>query len=139
MAFIEYATNDPVLRRGQLLGRCGSAIPALCWAAMNLGFVIMSPFAKVYPSRSMYVFLCLLFTVVGQAIVWGGMNTLRRCEGWDSGIVSYLWSGGFATSLVVGGTGILPLTVIPWIAPITASVAKRRLLRRKRLKGGARA
>src|SRR5437879_3717203 len=136
MAFIENPTNDPVLRRGERLGRYGSMIPILSWAVMNLVLVIASPFAKLSPSKVAYVLLYLLFAVSGQVIVWMGMNKLRRCEGWDSGIVFYLWAGGFTTALVLVGTGIFPLAVLPLIAPIVATVAKRRMLRRKQVSNG---
>jgi hypothetical protein len=131
--FVSNPSNDPVLRRGERLTRYGSLIPALSLCLVNIAGAILHTIETYSITRVQYQSILLALTVVGQAIVWIGMDGLRRSQGWDSGILFYVWMGGLFTSLTVTFTGIFPPAVIPWIAPVVATVAKRRLLRRKRL------
>ncbi|MDI5965071.1 hypothetical protein [Streptantibioticus silvisoli] len=128
MAFIENPQNDPVLRRGERLGRYGSLLPV-----MGTFAVIFSTDLVRY-TKSEYLAAVLCLAAIGQTVTWVGMLSLKRSAGWDSGIIFYLWAGAFVTTIALYGTVVslfglrlfLP-ALIPWIAPITASVAKRRM------------
>ena len=136
MAFIRNPSNDPVLRRAERIARFGSMLPALGWALLNLFGGFLSMASRHALSRSQYVELVAALGAFGQIIVWVGMCRLRGCRGWSSGIDAYLWSGGMLTCLVVGGTllaaglpAACPAALIPWGAPLAATVAKRRARR----------
>ncbi|PWI45904.1 hypothetical protein [Streptomyces sp. ICBB 8177] len=131
MTFIINPTNDPVLRRGERLARYGSMIPML-----GVCLLFMSGIGVRY-TRTQYTAIILVAAFLGQVIVWSGMYTLRRCEGWDSGVVSYLWSGGLFTALAVCFTWVFPAALLPWIPPVVATVAKRRLVRRREVETGS--
>lgn len=130
MASIENPKCDPVLGRGERMGRYGSMIPffAVCLLFVVAGVVKTVTGAEI--SRTGYVWSILIPTAIGQVIVWLGMVDLRRCNGWDSGIVFYLWAGGFFTSLAICYAGIYWLALIPWVAPVVAGVARGRVGRR---------
>jgi hypothetical protein len=136
MAFIENPANDPVLRKAERIARLGSMLPALGWALLNLLGGFLSLASRLALSRSQYVEIVAALGVLGQIIVWIGMSRLRLCRGWASGIDAYLWSGGMLTFLVVGGTllaaglpAACPAALIPWGAPLAATVAGRRARR----------
>jgi CDP-diglyceride synthetase len=134
--WISNPDNDPVLRRGEVLSRYGSCIPLVALGVLNI-------IAATYHTATNHHFdwgvakaIILGFAALGQLMVWVGMEYLRRSAGWASGIVFFLWAGALFTSLTIGFTWIFPLTVIPWIAPIVATIAKARLTRRKRVEEG---
>ncbi|MDI5971810.1 hypothetical protein POF50_021150 [Streptomyces sp. SL13] len=119
--------DDPLLRRGEGAARIGSAIPF----GLTCLFFVLQGIIKAFggvdlPILSYYLSIAAA-CFVGQLIVWVSMFYLWRCEGWDSGVLFYLWAGGFFTSLSICYTWVFPAALIPWIAPITASVAKRRM------------
>ena len=131
--WISTPDSDPVLRRGEALGRYGSAIPALTLCALNIAAAVYHTATnRPFPWGPMLA-LTLGFTVLGQLMVWVGMEFLRRSGGWRSGIVFFLWAGALFTTLTIGFTGVLPLMVVPWIAPVVATIAKAR---RKRAEEG---
>lgn len=106
---------------------------------LNLFLTIAPPFVGSVITRSGYVASVIVFVIVGEVIVWIGMANLRSCGAWDCGITTYLWSGGLLTSIVVGGTLLsvssriaYAAALLPWVAPVVASVARRRLVRGRR-------
>lgn len=135
--FISNPANDLVLKRGERFARIGSAIPWLAVAVLNI--VAATVYAAMNRRLPWEAIVAAIVTLagLGQVMVWAGMECLRRSAGWDSGIVFFLWMGGFFTSGTFVYIGILPLAVIPWIAPIIATIAKLRLVQRKRVKEGA--
>ncbi|MBY8884887.1 hypothetical protein K7472_08500 [Streptomyces sp. PTM05] len=143
MAFIVNPNDDPEISRSERIARYGSMVPSLAWALLNFTLVLLSPLSKSLISRGQYVAVVLAFAVLGETVVWIGMNSLRRSAGWDCGIIGYLWSGALMTSLVAGGTlltigskATYVAALIPWIPPVVATVAKRRLLRRRGVGAG---
>ncbi|MEU6174431.1 hypothetical protein ABZ832_21230 [Streptantibioticus parmotrematis] len=137
MAFIENPDGNPFISRGERAVRYGSLLPILgCF------LVILSTDVVTY-SRLQYFAAAMAFVLTGQALVWVGMHFLRRGDGWDSGILYYLWAGGVMTTIATYGTAlavynaiVFPPALIPWIPPVVATVAKRRLLRRRGVGAG---
>jgi hypothetical protein len=136
--FIAASTGSPVLRRGERLGRYGSAVPIL-----GTFLVIFSTDVIRY-TKMQYLFAVIGISLVGQVMVWIGMENLRRCKGWDSGIVFYLWAGALMTTIAVYGTvlslygvTVFPPAILPWVAPVVGSLARRRLVRGRRGEGAA--
>ncbi len=112
-------------------GATASLIPALSVCVINVMGILLHALTWYEVTRNQYAYFILTFVFVGQALVWASIRYLRRCEGWESGITFYLWAGGFFTALAVCATAIFPLALLPWLAPIVASTAKRQLVRRK--------
>jgi hypothetical protein len=129
MAFIVNPTEDPVLRRGERMGRYGSLIPFLGVCVLSIAGGLARMITGETLTRPQYADAIGALVVVGQVVVWLGMHYLRRCLGWNSGISFYLWAGGFFTSLAICYTTVFPLALIPWVAPIVASLARRRMVK----------
>lgn len=128
--FIENPDGDVELRRAERLVRYGSVIPAIGLCVANIVGILVHAITVHQVTRSEYVSVILVSSAVGQTAVWAGLLSLRRCEGWDSGVVFYLWAGGFFTSLTVCATGTMLAALLPWVPPFVGSLARRRLRRR---------
>jgi hypothetical protein len=113
------------LRRGERFGRYGSLVPVFGM------FVVIFSTDLVHYTKAQYFAAVLSAAFAGQVLVWIAMLNLKRCEGWDSGILFYLWSGGLLTSVSVYGTAIATYdmvlfvpALIPWVAPVVGSLAR---------------
>ncbi|MFC4033640.1 hypothetical protein ACFO3J_19440 [Streptomyces polygonati] len=119
-------TDDPLIARGDKLIRWGAFIPMF-------GFVVIGLTARLLtPNRSAFVIEMLLLSVVGQVLVWLGMNALRRRNGWDSGVMFYIWSGGILSTIAAATTAIFAVMPIPLLAPIVATFFRWRMHRAAR-------
>ena len=134
--WISNPDNDPVLKRGERLGRFGSCFPLLAMAVLNIVAATYHTAMNRSFDWGVVQVIILGFVALGQVIVWTAMEYLRRSQGWASGIVFFLWVGALFTTLTLLYIGIFPPMVIPWVAPIVATVAKARLARRKRVEEG---
>jgi hypothetical protein len=126
-------TDDPVIARGDKLVRWGAFVPTMGFCLVCLGGRL------VISSRSAYVLVILVLTVVGQTLVWLGMGQLRRGRGWDAGVLFYLWVGGVLATVVAATSAILAVIPVPLLAPIVATFARWRAVRRTRRAAGVEA
>jgi hypothetical protein len=137
MAFwISNPDSDPLLRRGEVLGRYGSCIPFVALGVLAIISATYHTATNHYFDRGVVQAIVLGFVALGQLMVWAGMEYLRRAAGWANEILFFLWVGAFFTSGTLAYAQIFPFTVIPWIPPILATIAKWRLARRKRVEEG---
>lgn len=129
MRFIDNPGDDPVLTSAERMVRYGSAAPPLSFCGVNLLAIVVEAFHGAHMARAYYVMPVFIAFVLGQIAVWLGVRGLRMCRGWDSGVLFYLWAGAFFTSLAVCATGVFLPALIPWGAPLAATVAGRRARR----------
>ena len=127
--FIDNPCDDPVLMFAERMVRYGSAAPPLSFCGANLLAIVVQAFHGPQMARAYYVTPVLIAFVLGQIAVWLGVRGLRMCRGWDSGALFYLWAGAVFTSLAVCATGLFLPALIPWGAPLAATVARRRARR----------
>jgi hypothetical protein len=122
-------TDDPLIARGDKLIRWGAFIPMF-------GFIVIGLTARLLvPSRATFVVEMLCLSACGQALVWLGMNDLRRRRGWTSGVMFYIWSGGVLATIASATTAIPAVAPIPLLAPLVATFARWRMHRRARSAG----
>jgi hypothetical protein len=119
-------SHDPLLARSDKFIRAGALVAplGLCTVAMTARLLD--------PTRHVFVVEMLCLSAIGQALVWWGLNGVRRSKGWDSGVVSYVWTGGILNAMAVSSTEVLVLSPIPLIAPLVAAFARQRFHRKVR-------
>jgi hypothetical protein len=114
-------TDDPLLARSDKLIRFGGFIPAfgLCLIALT-GWLFR-------PSTGTFIREELCLAAVGQVLVWLGMAGLRRSSSWTvPGVIFYVWMSGILGAVGVASTGVMPLVLVPLLAPVVASIARQR-------------
>ncbi|HEY5836520.1 hypothetical protein [Streptomyces sp.] len=132
MIFPSDLTDDPLLARSDKCIRWGAAVPML-------GLCVIAVTARLLdPGRGTFVSVMLFLSAVGQVLTWWGMHGVRRSRGWDSGVLFYIWVGGFLDAMAIASTAVLSLAPIPLLAPLVATFARWRLHRESRRVGAPR-
>lgn len=67
-----------------------------------------------------------VLSLAGQLLIWAGMHQVRRARAWHSGVTEYLWFGAIFTTFPLCAFLPYPALLVPWVAPVVATLAKRR-------------
>lgn len=123
------ATDDPLLARSDRLIRIGAAIPMLGFGAIAVTARLLAP------SHATFVLEMLLVSLSAQTLTWSGIAGVWRCSGWTSGVLFYIWFGGVMGVMSLVATAIPAIIPIPLLAPLVATIARWRAVRRARPAG----
>ncbi|SCE45312.1 hypothetical protein GA0115240_163538 [Streptomyces sp. DvalAA-14] len=101
-----------------------------------LGLCVIALTARLLdPSRLTFALEMAGLSAIGQLLTWAGMHGVWRSNGWDSGVLLYVWLGGFLGGMALTSAGGWVLTPIPLVAPLVATLARWRLHRTARSAG----
>ncbi|MGW8378620.1 hypothetical protein [Streptomyces sp. ODS28] len=125
--------GDPVLRRGERLVRYGGMLPMLA----VLAYIVIAGLAShlVHIDRDLWrnAYYAWVAAVVGagQIAIWLGMYFVQRSRGWESNVLTYFWVGAVVNTIAVVQLFTVSLLWIPWVAPVLATLAKRRSVQQR--------
>ncbi|MGW8380236.1 hypothetical protein [Streptomyces sp. ODS28] len=125
--------DDPVLRRGERLVRYGGMLPLVAVLAYIVIGGIVGQLLNVDKDLWQNIHYTWVSVVVGlgQIAIWLGMYFVQRSRGWESNVLTYFWVGGIVNTIAVVQLFVMGLLWIPWVAPVVATIAKRRSVKRR--------